>query len=188
MGNVNETIYQLKVTLCDIEPPIWRRLRIAGDTSLAQLHRILQITMGWEAYHLYQFEVGGFQYGVPESDVFASGLKDATRATLAEVASEGDVFHYEYDFGDAWEHEILVEARPSRDDGSHYPRCEGGERACPPEDCGGSWGYENLLAALADPKHDDHEDLTEWIGGSFDAGAFTVAVVNRSLQTLGLAP
>lgn len=188
MGNVNRTIYQIKVTLCDIEPPIWRRLHITGDTNLAQLHRILQITMGWEDYHLYQFGVGGFQYGVPESDVFASELKDAETVTLAEIASEGDTFHYEYDFGDSWEHEILVEAVSSRDDISHYPRCEGGARACPPEDCGGSWGYENLLAALADPKHEDHEDLTEWIGGSFDAEAFDVEAINRSLQTRGLAP
>jgi hypothetical protein len=185
VGNVSGTIYQLKVTLCDIEPPIWRRFQIAGDTNLAQLHRILQITMGWEDYHLHQFDVGGVQYGVPESDVFGSGLKNEQTVALTEIALEGDTFHYEYDFGDAWEHEILVEAVPSRDEGLQYPRCEGGERACPPEDCGGSWGYENLLVALADTEHEDHEDLTEWIGGSFDAEAFDVDAINRSLQKLG---
>ncbi len=142
-------VYQIKVTLKGSKPPIWRRMRVTSETTLAQLHRILQRVMGWESYHLYQFVVGGIEYGDPGMLEEMEG-EDARRVTLATlVRGEKDKFFYEYDFGDSWDHELLIEQMLPPEAGKYYPVCLAGKRACPPEDCGGIWGYAGFLNRTA---------------------------------------
>ena len=183
-GNVGPgsggALYQLKVTLAEIEPPIWRRLLVPADVTLADLHRVLQTAMGWTDSHLHQFLVGEESYGVPHPGDLEE-MHDEKKARLRDLASNGEGFVYEYDFGDGWQHEVVVEKSAPHEKGAPYPVCVGGERACPPEDCGGVYGYENLLQVLADPDHEEHEELKEWVGGSFDAEAFDARQVSAAL-------
>ncbi len=177
-------IYQLKVTLKHSKPPIWRRLQVPGDISLAKLHHILQIAMGWSDYHLHQFEVSGAYYGVPDPDYKSMGfdMRDEKRLKLNQAApAEKFKFRYEYDFGDSWEHEIVVEKILSPEAGLHYPRCLTGKRACPPEDVGGVWGYDSFLEAIKDPGHPEHEEMLEWVGGDFDPEVFGLEEINEAL-------
>lgn len=183
-------IYQLKITLLESKPPIWRRLRVRGDITLAQLHDIIQVAMGWTDSHLHVFEVGKTCFGEP-SEEDPVPVHDEKDASLAEIIpGESFKFDYEYDFGDTWRHRILVEkiVEPeelkSSEPGSFYAECVGGRRACPPEDVGGVWGYENFLKAIRDPKHPEHEQYVEWIGGEFDPEAFDVEEVNVALSIL----
>ena len=178
-------VYQLKVTLQGIRPPIWRRFQVADDTTLSELHQILQVVMGWENYHLHQFRIRGTDFGEPDPD-FGSGIKDDRRVKLRQVVfGEKEKFIYEYDFGDSWKHEILVEKILPPEPGARYPACVAGKRSCPPEDCGGVWGYAEFLEAIGDPDHPEHEEMLEWIGGSFDPEAFDLEMVNLELRTVG---
>jgi hypothetical protein len=177
-------VYQLTITLKGSQPPIWRRIQVTSDTTLARLHRILQRVMGWEDDHLYQFVVGGVEYSDPRVLEEMEG-EDAQRVALATLVwGEKCKFLYRYDFGDSWDHELLVEKILPRDEGKRYPRCLAGKRACPPEDCGGIWGYAGFLAAIRDPKHPEHEEMREWVGGEFDPDIFDLDEVNRELQRL----
>ena len=177
-------IYQLKVTLKEIEPPIWRCVRVPGDYTLYDLHCVVQVVMGWEECHLHEFVIGDARYSTLYDDVdLAEDVMEDDQATLAKVASsEGMKFTYVYDFGDDWKHEVLVQKILERDPAGVYPVCLGGERACPPEDCGGAPGYEEFLEAIRDPEHEEHDPVLEWIGGSFDPEAFDVKAINRMLQ------
>ncbi|MEJ2347395.1 MAG: plasmid pRiA4b ORF-3 family protein [Gammaproteobacteria bacterium] len=176
-------IYRIHVTLKYAAPPIWRRIEVPADIRLGRLHRILQTVMGWTDSHLHAFRAGDVTYGVPDPD-----FPDATRAErnvrLDKIAAPGDTFIYEYDFGDGWEHELKIEKVLPADYTIHYPRCIAGERACPPEDCGGPPGYEDLLAALGDPAHPEHEAMHDWAGPGFDPERFDLAEVNRLLWRL----
>jgi len=177
------TIHQLKITLSMVRPPIWRRIQVPSSTSLGKLHPIIQIAMGWGGGHLHAFQVGGVEYGDPGSKWEG---ENEDQVKVKQIAPrEKQRFRYEYDFGDGWVHEILVEKIIPKESGVQYPRCIAGKRACPPEDCGGPWGYASLLEALADPSNDEHKDMAEWIGGSFDAEAFDLDQINRRLQTGG---
>jgi hypothetical protein len=145
---------------------------------------MLQRVMGWEGSHLYQFVMGGGAYGEPGM-LDDLDVKDARTVTLSPlVRGEKSKFLYEDDFGDGWEHELLVEKRLPRDEGKRYPLCLTGTRACPPEDCGGIWGYASFLEAIRDPEHPDHDEMVEWVGGEFDPDAFDLDEVNRELQSL----
>ena len=180
-------LYQLKITLKWSKPPIWRRVVVRADMTLDRLHQVMQLVMGWTNSHLHQFVAGRACYGVldPEmGDVDDETLDegDFVVADLASAAKTG--FIYEYDFGDGWRHEVRVEKVLPPDAGFKHPICMGGANACPPEDCGGMQGYYGLLEALGNPKHPEHEDLTEWIGGPFDAGEFDLAGTNRRLRSL----
>jgi len=182
--SITPVVYQMKVTLKGIKPPIWRRIQVASTTTLTQLHRVIQRVMGWEGSHLYQFVVGGVEYSDPNMLEEMEG-EDARRVTLATlVRGEKDTFLYEYDFGDSWEHELLVEKVLPPEVGKRYPVCLTGKRACPPEDCGGIWGYAGFLEAIHDPQHPEHEEMVEWVGGEFDPDAFDLDEVNRELQRL----
>jgi Plasmid pRiA4b ORF-3-like protein len=182
--STTRVVYQIKVTLKGIKPPVWRRIQVGSETTLAQLHRMLQRVMGWEGYHLYRFAVGGLEYGDPRMLEEMEG-EDARRVTLATlVRGEKDKFLYEYDFGDSWEHELLVEKILPLEKGKCYPVCLTGKRACPPEDCGGVWGYAGFLEAIQDPKHPEHDEMFEWVGGEFDPEAFDLDEVNTALQRL----
>lgn len=176
-------IYQLKVTLEGSKPPIWRRLQVDKNSKLSELHEVLQRSMGWENYHLHQFEAGRTLYGVPHPD-YGFDMKDEAEVKLSQiVAHEKDKFSYEYDFGDGWLHKIVLEKILPRCSDTHYPVCTKGKGACPPEDCGGIWGYYELLDAVQDPDHPDHEDMLEWLG-EFDPTVFDREDVNEALQTL----
>ena len=148
----NRALDQFKVTLRGIHPPIWRRIQVWEDATLAQLHRALQVVMGWENCHLHEFRVGLKIYGVPDLDDERK-IIDVKRTRIHDaVQNVGTAFEYVYDFGDYWQHDLLLEAILQPDPDTSYPRCIAGERNCPPEDVGGSGGYENYLAALADPE------------------------------------
>jgi hypothetical protein len=182
---VDERVYQLKITLKHIRPPIWRRLQVRGDITLAQLHRFLQVAMGWSDSHLHLFRIAKTEYSQPdpEDPFWGRSAVDEGSVALAEVApSEGSRFLYLYDFGDDWEHDIRVEQILVRQAGQVYPVCVEGRRACPPEDCGGSPGYGRLLKVLRNPRHPEHVSLLEWVGGSFDPEAFDLEGVNRRLR------
>jgi hypothetical protein len=177
-------IYQLKVTLEGSKPPIWRRLQVAEDTTLGELHDIIQVAMGWTDSHLHQFIVGGTYYGLPDPDWDdLHEMRDERQFRLDEIAAkEGTKFRYEYDFGDSWLHEVLVEKIMSPAPEEEYPLCVKGRRACPPEDVGGIWGYEEFLEAIRDPKHPEHEEYLEWIGGPFDPEEFDLDETNEFLH------
>jgi hypothetical protein len=180
-------IYQIKVTLRYSKPPIWRRIQVPADVSLARLHRILQVIMGWEDYHLHQFIIDDEYYGEPHPDyeVWGPEMRDEQRAELGRlVPEEGLKFLYEYDFGDGWEHKLLVEKILPPEPGVGYPRCLKGKRACPPEDVGGVWGYDGFLEVIRDPDHPEHEEWLEWVGGEFDPEAFDLEEVNAELESM----
>lgn len=183
-SKTSSVIYQIKVTLRGSKPPIWRRFQVAGDTRLSKLHDILQVVMGWEDYHLYQFTIGGTYFGRPDPD-FGLDMESDRKVRLSQVVTgEKAKFTYEYDFGDSWEHQILIEKILPPEPGVRYPICLTGKRACPPEDCGGIWGYADFLEAIQNPKHPEHEDMLEWIGGEFDPEAFDLEEVNRALKRI----
>jgi hypothetical protein len=180
-------IYQLKITLKYSQPPIWRRVQVPNTITLATLHRVIQNVMGWEDCHMHHFKVGKTYYGISYPDDFdgITTTKDEKQVTLGTIVSKPKAkFVYEYDFGDSWEHEILLEKILSPEPGVQYPVCITGKRACPPEDCGGVWGYANLLGVLQNPTHPEHEEMLEWLGSSFDPEAFDTEAVNRALSTM----
>jgi hypothetical protein len=179
-----QPIYQLKVTLQGIRPPIWRRFQVPSHITFYELHQILQVVMGWYNAHLYEFRVK--EKIVTDWETLADWGTEGSpgeEAHLDEyVRRTGTTFHYQYDFGDSWEHELVLETIQPPQPDAVYPRCLQGERACPPEDCGGVWGYANLLAAWKDSNHSDHRESQEWLGSEFDPEAFDVDGVNQMLQ------
>lgn len=181
-------VYQLKIMLNDIRPPIWRRVQ-TRDWTLAKLHDLIQISMGWFNSHLHLFKIGEDHYGDrgqwPKDYLDELEKLDERKLKLSQLAEQGvKRFHYEYDMGDGWRHTIIVEKTVSVEAGVKYPRCVGGERACPPEDCGGPWGYGAFVEAVSNPKHKQHEELLEWVGGEFDPEMFDVEAVNKELQAI----
>ncbi|HVU88054.1 MAG TPA: plasmid pRiA4b ORF-3 family protein [Pirellulales bacterium] len=180
-------VYRFKITLLDVKPPIWRRIEVA-DGTLDELHEHIQTAMGWTNSHLHQFDIGGRRYGDPELLDDGWGDRDFVDSTklrlnkLLDKKRKSFRFHYEYDFGDGWRHEIIYEGVQPAEPGAKYPRCTEGARACPPEDCGGPWGYMDFLEAIRDPKHESHDDLLEWIGGEFDSEAFDLKEANKEMR------
>jgi Plasmid pRiA4b ORF-3-like protein len=178
-------VYQLKITLKNVKPPVWRRVLVSGGTTLAQLHDLVQDAMGWTDSHLHLWEVGGRQgqrYGVPDPDLGWEDMRDERRAKLSSVAARGDRFAYWYDFGDDWWHDVLVEDVRPKAPGEDLPRCIAGRRACPPEDVGGPWGYADFLEAYGDPEHPRHEELIEWAGPGFDPATFQLEEIDGLLR------
>jgi Plasmid pRiA4b ORF-3-like protein len=178
-------IYQFKVSLKESHPLIWRRIQVP-DCTLGELHEILQVVMGWEDCHLHQFIVRGEYYGPVDPEDMHWGIEkgDEEKISISQVAKTGRKvrFTYEYDFVDSWQHEIVLEKILEPEPNETYPRCIEGERASPPEDVGGSLGYDDFLKAIADPKHKHHDDQVEWIGGKFDPEMFSVDEVNKELR------
>jgi hypothetical protein len=176
--------YQLKLTLLGIKPPIWRRILMPGKMNLEDLHYVIQTVMGWDNSHLHLFELGGTEYSDPMFKL--EEVEDERKVRLDKCGlRKGTSFLYRYDFGDSWEHQIKVEKVLTPEEKLTHPTCMAGERASPPEDCGGIWGYEELLEALSDPDHPDHEDMLEWVGGQFAPEAFDLEGVNKELQRHG---
>jgi hypothetical protein len=173
----SNTIYQLKITLAEIKPPIWRRVQVM-DCSLSKLHEVIQAAMSWTNRHLWAFDIGGVDYGDdPEGEM---DLSSARKAKLGDFVAEGvKKFRYIYDFGDNWAHIVRVEKVLNADPTVRYPRCVDGQRARPPEDCGGPWGYGDLVEAIKNPGK--NPELLEWVGGEFDPEEFNLAAVNEML-------
>lgn len=186
-GALMPTVHRLKVTLKGVRPPIWRRIEVRSDTTLDRLAAILEAAMGWEGYHLHGFEIGDASYQEPTPfDDFPFGRRplDESKHRLGEVlALVGEKGRWDYDFGDSWEHDVMVEAVEPADPAGSYPRCVTGRRACPPEDCGGTWGYANLLEAVADPRHPQHAELTEWLPLGFDSEHFEAEEMTEAMQS-----
>lgn len=189
--SVTETpIYHLKVSLEGIEPLIWRRLQVPGNASLGWLHAVIQVAMGWTNSHLHQFIVGKQMYSDPSFDLDepedSTDILDENRVAILDIARRvKSTFRYEYDFGDSWQHKIAVEKILNPDPAvATVARCLDGARACPPDDCGGVWGYGDLLQIIKDPKHEEYESTREWLGENFEPEAFDRDGVNKSLQYL----
>lgn len=175
---MNSPIYKLKVTLRYIRPPIWRRVEVPGDFSLFNLHRTLQAAMGWTDSHLHQFMHRGVYYGVPDRE-FDMPVISERRTHLADLLEHPkDHLIYEYDFGDSWEHDVVLEGIIEATPRVRYPRVTGGKRACPPEDVGGFPGYAEFLVVMADATHEEHDSTLEWVGGQFDPEHFDVIAAN----------
>ncbi len=173
-------VFQLKITLMGVTPPIWRRI-LVEDCTLEDLHFIIQSVMGWGNDHLYCFEDGKREYKGTDP-MGMRGEAETSDVDLSEVARMvNSKFHYTYDFGDDWLHELLVEAYGPPEEGRTYPACIAGMRACPPEDVGGVWGYRNLVELLKDPERDESDERLEWLG-EYDPEAFDVDAVNRALS------
>jgi len=155
------------------------------NITLGELHHILQAVMGWWDYHLHQFIVGRTYYGAPHPDYDDfMDMRDESQVRLNQIADEGSRFVYEYDFGDSWEHVLLVEKVLEPEPGQQYPVCIKGKRACPPEDVGGVWGYYGFLEAIRNPDHSEHEMYVEWIGGEFDPETFDLDGINAALRDM----
>lgn len=176
-------VYQLKITLGGVLPPVWRRVLVPGGYTLDRVHRAFQYAMGWQNYHLHSFDFDGVQYGEPDPDGELA-LRDELDTRLDAVADKGAKFLYIYDFGDWWEHHVAIEDVLPADPDERYPICAGGERACPPEDVGGAEGYLDLLAALADPAHPEHREMRSWMGRDFDPEAFSADRVTALLRRM----
>jgi hypothetical protein len=179
-------IYQLKITLKNAKPPIWRRIEVTSETKLDSLAMIILAVMGWDNSHLHQFIVGHTYYSMPDPDDMMDSL-DERKYTLAQILpKEKAQCIFEYDFGDGWEHELFVEKVLEAEPKVKYPRCTAGKMACPPEDCGGVWGYMNLIEILKDSEHEEHETYVDWLGlesgEDFDPKEFSVEVADERLQ------
>ena len=160
-------IATLRIELKDSDPPIWRLVEVPTSITLKVLHDIVQVTMGWLEYHLWEFRIGGTTYGLPiDEDWGTAPRKIADRTRLRDVVAPGTtIIDYIYDFGDQWEHRLIISDVRAGDSTIGYPRFVHGERDCPPEDCGGMPGFHELLEARADPTHPDHAEISEWLDG-----------------------
>ncbi len=175
------TVHVLKVTLREVKPAVWRRIVVKSETPLPKLNLVLERVMGWDGYHLHMFDAGGILFGVPDED--ADYVINEKAATVKHVLPRvGSSLRWDYDFGDGWEHDVVVEAIESPQEGKRYPVCLDGERACPPEDCGGVGGYEELLRVLADPSDPEHEHMVSWAPDGFDPAAFDLVAANRRIR------
>jgi Plasmid pRiA4b ORF-3-like protein len=166
-------LFQFKITLHESKPLIWRRIQVP-DCTLAVLHDVIQAAMGWENCHLHRFIIDGVQYGVPEPELKLKNEDEVMLSQIVPKGGKGFRSRYEYDFGDGWMHDVVFEGYSPNDVGQKFPVCLDGSRACPPDDCGGPYGYAEFLEAIADPKHDRHAELLDWIGGKFDPEHFDV--------------
>ncbi len=182
-------LYQFKITLKDIKPPIWRRIQVPGTCTFWDLHVAIQDAMGWLDCHLHEFRIRDLDgrmlsIGIPDEDFENETLPGWKSRVSKFLSSARPTFEYVYDFGDDWRHKIEFEGSVPAEPGVYYPRCIKGKRACPPEDCGGPWGYQELLDVLADPEHEEHEDTKRWAEsikeGPFNPEEFDPAAVEFS--------
>lgn len=181
-----QPLYQLKVTLMETDPPIWRRIVVQGESTLRQLDQILQAAMGWTDSHLHTFTAGGVLYANPSQE-WEIDVRDEGRVRLHQIAAcAGEAFVYEYDLGDSWQHQVLVEQIAPHPAPRTVPVCLDGAGACPPEDSGGVGGYYEKLEVLRDPDHEEYEEIKDWVeamvDGPFDPEVFDRAAANKRLR------
>lgn len=159
---------------------MWRRLEVSADTKLDELDEIIQTAMGWGGGHLSMFDFGRREFYNDEEGALDMDGELMSKAKLSQcLTGPNQKGLYTYDFGDDWRHEVLLEKILDAEKGVKYPRCTDGKRACPPDDCGGPWGYAEFLQTINNPKHPEHKSMLEWIGRKFDAEAFDVEGVNE---------
>lgn len=181
-------IYQIQIALKSSKPKIWRRVLMPSDLPLGDVHQIIQTAMGWENYHLHQFIKDKIFYTVRapgETDWATMDINDYEKKKLRLsdlLKAEKDKMVYEYDFGDGWQHDLILEKILPVDPAIKYPVCTDGKMNCPPEDCGGVWGYADMLEILKNPGHEQYEEFLEWIGDEFDPEYFDLEDVNELLQ------
>lgn len=181
-------IFRIDFALLDVEPLVRRVVEVPGEASLAVLHEVVQDAMGWEHAHLHEFDIDGARYGLPDPD-WDSGVVDESKTNLFRVLKPGQQVGYVYDFGDNWHHRLVVAAVTAPEPGVHYPRCVAGQGACPPEDVGGIWGFEEFVEVLADPAHPEHAERVEWWGSDrFDPHHFDLDATDRALARLAWTP
>lgn len=175
----SKNVVRLKVTLSGTKPPVWRRLPVSGTMTPGGRRQAIQAAMGWHDSHLHAFVIGGGQYGDRHT---VDDVADENRVTLNGLLKSGVArFAYTYDFGDNWEHSVAFEKSGPAVKGVSYPVCITGKRNCPPEDCGGVWGYEELLAILADPAHPERAERIDWIGEEFNPDEFDLELASTVL-------
>lgn len=179
-------IYQIHISLEESNPKIWRRVLVQSNLSLADFHKVIQTTMGWTNSHLHQFIKNGNYYTrrYPGDDLWEEmenvDYQDMLISDL--LKKENEKIIYQYDFGDSWEHEIILEEIKPDDKKFKHPLCLAGKRNCPPEDCGGVWGYADMLDILKQPDHEEYESYIEWLGGEFDPEYFNKNEINEMLR------
>ncbi len=187
-GDEAHDIVQIRISLRDIEPPVWRRVQVPVDFSLRHLHDVIQAVMDWLDYHLHQFEIGDKLYGQPEifgDDHAGPKLYSDRNTRLAQLIERGvERFTYTYDFGDDWRHDIEFERTLEAQAGIEYPILVAGERQCPPDDCGGPPGFAEFVDALSDPAHPAHEELMDWYGEPFDPEDMNLVAVEAMLSRI----
>jgi hypothetical protein len=185
----SDQIYQIKVGLLEIKPLIWRRFLVPANVTLHRLHLVLQDLMGWQNYHLYRFKIGKKQYSTPDpdNDFYELDFKNSYQAKLGSIIKEKDnIFLYEYDFGDSWEHQLLIEDILNRDSGKRYPVCIAGENASPHEDSGGPRGYMEMLEIIKNPYREEFRSTRTWLGKKFDPYKFDPKLANSRLSKMRL--
>jgi hypothetical protein len=181
LSRSNDVIVQIKVKLLGVtKPPVWRRLQFRADTTLNHLHEMLVAAFGWQDYHMHCFSSGPEEFGVPDPEL---GFIDERHVTLGElIGGVGDRLRYTYDFGDDWQHEIVVEELLDPDPEIHYPVLVAAKGACPPEDCGGPWGYAELKDILTNPSHGQHQDMLDWLGLNHASEFHPAAVATDDIE------
>lgn len=171
---------RLRISLDDVRPEVWRLVTVPADLPLDGLHQVIQAAMGWEDHHLHTFDAGRRTFGPADAEW---DVEDERRVTVEQILkTKRSRLVYTYDMGDDWEHTVRRDATLDPDPSGPLFACVDGAGACPPEDCGGPWGYMALVEALADPSHPDHAERSEWMEGPIDTAAFDIAAVNRALQ------
>lgn len=184
---MTKKIYQIQIALKGFKPKIWRRLLIPSDLLLSDFHHIIQIAMGWTNSHLHQFIKNRTYYTgrMPGDDDYWDEMNNVDYKSMKIsdlLKKEKTKIVYEYDFGDSWEHDIILEKILPIDNTINYPVCLKGKMNCPPEDCGGIWGYADMLEILQQPDHEEYESYIEWLGDEFDPEYFDLEETNELLR------
>jgi Plasmid pRiA4b ORF-3-like protein len=181
--NKSGATLQLHIELRGSKPKIWRRVLVPETITLAKLHAVIQAVFGWGGGHLHEFQLGEQRFGTPDPEYDAWGQVRSERSTrLASALGGARTMNYVYDFGDNWQHRIKVEKALDPAPAGTLPLCVAGANATPPDDCGGIYGYYDFVAAVSDPNHPEHGEMTEWIGGPWDPAAFDIEAVNLRLK------
>ena len=184
-SNGHGSAMQLKLSLRGVsKPPVWRRLLVPADMRLDRLHDVIQTSMGWTDTHLHVFSTAAGDYGVPDPEL---AFRNERNARLGQfLTQQGDRIQYAYDFGDGWEHDIVLEKRLDPYPEAQLPTCLAGKGACPPEDCGGAWGYADVKEIVADPRREDHDEMLDWLGlesaEEFEPAACDLVEINEALD------
>jgi hypothetical protein len=177
----------LRVSLDDVEPEVWRRVVVPSDIVLPDLAQVLIAAMGWEGYHLHQFVVADVvTFAMPDED--NEWTIDERKVTLQQISRAGSMLTWGYDFGDGWRHTVVVESAGEPDSKRPAPSLIDGAHACPPEDCGGPWGYGDLKQTLADPDHEEYAQVRAWAGDDFDPVAFDLVGAARRVKAVKVRP
>jgi len=177
-------IFQFKIILRGISPAIYRTVQVEDSRTFYEFHHIIQIAMGWFNYHLFQFTAGDYCISDPSMIDYKKVL-DSKEVKLNDIfTEEGEKINYEYDFGDGWMHSISLEKILPIKLNTTYPFCIRGKRSCPPEDCGGIWGYQHLVEVMSNKKHKEYKSMKAWLGEDFDAEAIDIDLINDELKDL----